>query len=137
MMAAAGRPLMEHTAVLRQLIFRLGVGRRGAIGADEIQVYADRFRDPVCARAARDTYRTFVLRELPALARHPERRRATVPIRALLGTADFAVHPALVSAETAIADDYTLELLPGCGHFTPEERPETVRTRLIELAGQL
>jgi hypothetical protein len=56
----------------------------------------DRFRDPVCARAARDTYRTFLVREIPGGARNPETRRATVPIRALFGTGDAAIHPSLI-----------------------------------------
>jgi pimeloyl-ACP methyl ester carboxylesterase len=40
----------------------------------------------------------------------------------------------MVSPETALADDYTLELVPGCGHFLPEEAPGVVRERLVELA---
>jgi pimeloyl-ACP methyl ester carboxylesterase len=135
-MAIAGRPLMEHTRVLEKVIFRLGVGERNAISAQDIRWYADRFRDPVCAQATVDTYRTFLLREVPMAARQPERRRATVPIRALHGTADFAIHPALVSARTANADDYSVAMLAGCGHFTPEERPDKVRSLLSSLAEQ-
>uniref|UniRef100_UPI00245905D1 alpha/beta fold hydrolase n=1 Tax=Nocardia wallacei TaxID=480035 RepID=UPI00245905D1 len=98
-----------------------------------IRTYTDRFRDPVTARAATDTYRTFLLREVPA-SRRPERRRATVPIRALFGTDDGAIHRDLAAAETANADDYTVEYVPGCGHFIPEERPDLVRSRLLDLA---
>jgi pimeloyl-ACP methyl ester carboxylesterase len=96
-------------------------------------VYADRFRDPVCARAATDTYRTFLLRELPSAASNPERRRATVPIRALFGVRDFAVHYSLASPDTANADDYTFEPVD-TGHFVIDERPDLVRARLIALA---
>jgi pimeloyl-ACP methyl ester carboxylesterase len=136
LMAVAGRPLVQNTLVLEQVIFRLGVGQRDAISPQDVRWYADRFRDPVCAQVTTDTYRTFVLREVPAAARHPERRRATVPIRALHGTADFAVHRTLVSADTVIADDYSVELLAGCGHFIPEERPDRVRAQLVGLAEQ-
>jgi pimeloyl-ACP methyl ester carboxylesterase len=136
LMAAAGRPLMQRTRVLEKVIFRLGVGTPNAISPQDIRCYADRFRDPVCAQVTTDTYRTFLLHELPAAARHPERRRATVPIRVLHGSADFAIHPALVSADTVIADDYSVEILAGCGHFGPEERPDGVRSRLVTMAGQ-
>ncbi|MEA2315516.1 MAG: hypothetical protein QOI03_2208, partial [Solirubrobacteraceae bacterium] len=136
LMAAAGRPLVQHTQVLEKLIFRLGVGEPDAISSQDIRWYADRFRDPVCAQVTTDTYRTFLLHELPAGARHPERRRATVPIRVLHGSADFAIHPALVSADTVIADDYSVELLAGCGHFGPEERPNQVRSQLVTLAAR-
>ena len=90
----------------------------------------DRFRDRVCARAARDTYRTFPVREIPGGARNPETRRATVPIRALFGTGDAAIHTLLVAPETANADDYTLETV-GASHFVLDERPDLVRAKLI------
>jgi pimeloyl-ACP methyl ester carboxylesterase len=133
-MAVAGRQLVQRTPVLTQLIFRLGIGDDSAFPPSEVHWYADRFRDPVCAQVTTDTYRTFLTRELPAASRRPERRRATVPIRALLGSADFAIHPALASVATADADDYALEVVPGCGHFVADERSELVRARLVALA---
>jgi pimeloyl-ACP methyl ester carboxylesterase len=93
----------------------------------------DRFRDPVCARAARDTYRTFLVREIPGGARNPETRRATVPIRALFGTGDAAIHTSLIAPETANADDYTLETTDA-SHFVIDERPDLVRAKPIALA---
>ena len=83
---------------------------------------------------ARDTYRTFLLREIPAGARHPEKRRATVPIRALFGVHDKAVSSFDSSSpETANADDYTLETVDA-SHFIIDERPDLVRAKLIALA---
>lgn len=126
--ASFGVPLQRRTRSVERLI-----GAASTIEPEAVRVYADRFRDPVCARAARDTYRTFLLREMPELARHPEARRATVPIRALFGIGDAAIHRSLAAAETANADDYTLETVD-CGHFIIDERPDLVRARLIELA---
>ena len=93
----------------------------------------DRFRDRVCARAARDTYRTFPVREIPGGARNPETRRATVPVRALFGTADAAIRTSLVAPETANAHDYTLETVDP-SHSVIDERPDLVRAKLIALA---
>lgn len=132
LIAAFGVPLQRHTRFIERLIFGIGSSSDG-IDPATVRVYADRFRDPVCARAARDTYRTFWLREIPAGARHPETRRASVPIRALFGFRDFAIHPSLAAAETANADDYTLEKVD-CTHFIIDERPELVRARLVGLA---
>jgi pimeloyl-ACP methyl ester carboxylesterase len=87
------------------------------------------------ARAGRDTYRTFLLSEIPRGARHPETRRATVPIRALFGVHDTAIHESLVSPEHANADDYTLEKVDAT-HFIIDERPDLVRARLIALADE-
>ncbi|MFR9751573.1 alpha/beta fold hydrolase [Nocardia sp. 004] len=132
--AAFGEYLQRRTRFLERLVFAGGVRHRDALGPEVIRSYADRFRDPICARSATDTYRTFLLREMPHSARHGEQRRARVPILALFGVDDIAVHPALAAEATARADDYRLELVEDCGHFIVEERPDLVRARLIELA---
>ena len=87
----------------------------------------------MCAKAGRDTYRTFLTREIPHAARNPETRRITVPIRVLFGKGDFAVAPSFVAAETAKADDYTVETVD-TSHFVVDERPDLVREKLIALA---
>jgi len=87
----------------------------------------------VVARTARDTYRTFLLREIPRGARHPEKRRATVPIRALFGVNDTVIHESFMAPETANADDFTLEKVEA-SHFIIDERPDLVRSRLVALA---
>jgi pimeloyl-ACP methyl ester carboxylesterase len=135
LMAALGVPLQRHTRFIERLVFGFAVTDRAALNRDVVRIFADRFRDPVCARAGTDTYRTFLLRELPAAARHPEARRATVPIRALFGVRDAAIHPSLAAAETANADDYTLETTD-CGHFIVDEKPDLVRARLLALAAE-
>src|SRR6195952_1088708 len=92
--ASIGMFLQTRTPYLERVIFAFGPKKHRG-NAASAKVYADRFRDPVVARSATDTYRTFLLRELPSGARDPEVRRATVPIRALFGMADFAVHHSL------------------------------------------
>lgn len=134
--AAFGGLLMRRTRFVERL-FPLALSDRSAISAEDARWFGDRFRDPVCARAATDTYRTFWLRELPAGARRPERRRSMVPTRALFGADDAAISPALASPTTANADDYRLELVPDCGHFIADERPGLVRERLVQLADEV
>src|SRR6476659_3689907 len=128
LIAFFGVPVQRHTNFLH-LACKVG----SALDRETARVYGERFRDPVVARAATDTYRTFLLREIPRGARHPEKRRATVPIRALFGVHDKAVHRSLVAPETANADDYTLEKVDAT-HFIIDERPDLVRARLIALA---
>ncbi|MBF6331576.1 alpha/beta hydrolase [Nocardia transvalensis] len=134
LVAGPGVPLQRHTRFLER-VFRLGVTDHTEFTPEVIRTYTDRFRDPSVARAATDTYRTFLLREIPRLPRS-RRPRATVPIRALFGTDDGAIHYALASPETADADDYTVEYVPNCGHFLPEERPTLLRHHLLALATQ-
>ncbi|MCU1698444.1 MAG: putative hydrolase or acyltransferase of alpha/beta superfamily [Mycobacterium sp.] len=128
-LATFGVWVQQRTKFVEKLIFGIGSN----LDPETARVFADRFRDPVCARASRDTYRTFVTREIPQSARNPETRRATVPIRALFGLGDAAVHPSWVAAETANADDYTLETVD-TSHFVIDERPDLVRAKLIALA---
>jgi pimeloyl-ACP methyl ester carboxylesterase len=129
--ATFGVWLHQRTKFVEKVIF--GIGSK--LDPETTRVFADRFRDPVCARTARDTYRTFVTREIPQNAKNPETRRATVPIRALFGLGDAAVHPSWVAAETANADDYTLETVDA-SHFVIDERPDLVRAKLIALAAE-
>jgi len=46
---------------------------------------------------------------------------------------DAAVRPSFVAAETANADDYTLETVDA-SHFIIDERPDLVRAKLSALA---
>jgi pimeloyl-ACP methyl ester carboxylesterase len=129
--ATFGVSVHQRTKFVEKVIFGIGSN----LDPETTRVFADRFRDPVCARTARDTYRTFVTREIPQNAKNPETRRATVPIRALFGLGDAAVHPSWVAAETANADDYTLETVDA-SHFVIDERPDLVRAKLIALAAE-
>ena len=130
--ASLGMYLQQRTPYLERVVFGFGP-KEHRVGREAAKVYAERFRDPVVARTATDTYRTFLLRELPSAARQPETRRATVPIRALFGMRDFAIHPSLAARRTAQADDYTFEPVEA-GHFIIDERPDLVRERLIARA---
>ncbi|MFB8007859.1 alpha/beta fold hydrolase [Nocardia sp. NPDC056000] len=133
LIAVAGKPIQQRTGFLNRLI-TAAISDRSSVSREDIRIFSDRFRDPVCAKAATDTYRTFWLKEIPQAARNPERRRGTIPIRALFGVDDVAVHHSMADPATAKADDYTFEAVTGCGHFVIDERPELVRARLIELA---
>jgi pimeloyl-ACP methyl ester carboxylesterase len=129
-LATFGVALQRYTKFV-ELAFKIA----SAVDPATARIYADRFRDSVVARAGRDTYRTFLLGEIPAGALHPETRRATVPIRALFGVGDAAIHRSLVAPETANADDYTLQTVD-TGHFIIDERPDIVRAKLIALADE-
>ena len=130
LMALAGTMVQRYTNFVH-LVFRVG----SALDRETASVYVERFRDPVVARAGRDAYRTFVLRELPRAAMHPEKRRASVPIRALFGVKDHVINEAWTSPENALADDFTLEKVDAT-HFIAEEQADLVRARLIALADE-
>lgn len=130
--ASIGMFLQQRTPYLEKLVYRVAAPK---MPRDEVRVYAERFRDPICARTATDTYRTFLLHEFPAAARHPEDRRITIPVRALFGTSDTAIHASMAAPETARADDYQVEFVDS-GHFIVDERPDLVRAKLLDLAAE-
>jgi pimeloyl-ACP methyl ester carboxylesterase len=98
--------------------------------------YLDQFEEPARARASVQYYRTFQLRELPALVRgRYADARLRVPTRLLFGAEESAMSPAMLEGAERNADDLTIEVLPGVGHFIPDERPELVLERARELFG--
>ena len=101
LIAFFGVPAQRYTKFL-DLAFKVG----SALDPETVRVYTDRFRDRVVARTGSLTYRTFLLREIPRAARHPE---------------------------TAKADDCTLEKVHAT-HFVIEEQADLVRAGLILLA---
>jgi pimeloyl-ACP methyl ester carboxylesterase len=132
LIAFAGERLQRDTELVYRAI-RGSLFDRTRVSRQDVRWFSERMRDPVCARAAADTYRTFLLRELPAAARRGETRRLSVPTRAMFGVADRALHWSLASSRTARAEDYQLELVADCGHFIADELPELVRERLVAL----
>jgi pimeloyl-ACP methyl ester carboxylesterase len=140
LVAFAGIPAQRHSDLvywaLRYQYVPRSWPRHTSVSDADLRWFSDRFRDPVCAAAGRDTYRTFLTEELPAIRRAPEMRVSEVPTRVLFGDRDFAVHPDLAAEATARAVDYRLELVPGVGHFITDEAPDLVRERLTALVAE-
>jgi pimeloyl-ACP methyl ester carboxylesterase len=99
----------------------------------ELDVFADRLRDPGRARASGQLYRALLFRELPAMlaGRHRGRRLRT-PTLLLFGAADGVVRPHQLRGYEPHAYDMRVELIPGVGHFTAEEAPDLVVERARE-----
>jgi pimeloyl-ACP methyl ester carboxylesterase len=96
----------------------------------ELDVFANSLREPQRARASAQYYRTFVLRELlPTLAGRYRNSRLRTPTLLLCGAEDGVIRPHQLRGYERHADDMRLELIPGVGHFTPEEAPELVVDR--------
>jgi pimeloyl-ACP methyl ester carboxylesterase len=127
-------PLVQRARPFYDAIFAASGGRR-IWSAEERSAFADVLRQPARAEAASRVYRTFLTRELPALARGtyaPE--RLTVPTRLVIGRSDPVITAASVEGFEAHADDMAVEFVDG-GHFLPEERPELVADRILAGAG--
>jgi pimeloyl-ACP methyl ester carboxylesterase len=111
-----------------------GTINRGVWDDGVLEVFLDQFQDPRRAHASMYIYRNFLLRELPAIQlRDYFHGRLTTPTKLLFGLEDAAVDPVILDADHALlADDMTIERVPGCGHFIVDEQPDLVAQRLIE-----
>jgi pimeloyl-ACP methyl ester carboxylesterase len=120
----------------RDLIAR-GVARGAdGISEEEAEQYMRSLGQPARIRATQLLYRAY-LRSLVRVGGggRPRRdRRLTVPTHLLMGAGDAFVSKELVAGDhSEHADDLTIEVVEGCGHFTPEDRPELVVERAVEL----
>ena len=111
---------------------------RGADGISEEEAgqYMRSLGEPARIRATQLLYRAYVrsLMRVGRGGRARRGRRLTVPTRLLMGAEDAFVSKQLVAGDhSEHADDLTIEVVEGCGHFTPEDRPELVVERAVEL----
>ncbi len=102
-------------------LLRSAWGERSTYDPAAERVYAERYRDPARAEAASRLYRHFLRHEVG----RARPARLHVPTRLLHGTRD-PLGTALALGLERHGDDARTELLDGCGHFVPEERPEAV-----------
>jgi pimeloyl-ACP methyl ester carboxylesterase len=90
-------------------------------------------REDQAARATEALYRAFLLHDAPSMARRPRDERLYVPTRLLFGGRE-PLGTALAQGLEDHADDAQVELLDGCGHWVPEERPQVVAERIRAMA---
>ena len=107
--------------------------RREAWDGETLRAFAGNLAEPDRARAAVQMYRVFNLRETwPIVRGRYAGQRLTVPTRMLFGTDDRALRPEVLAGYERHAEAMELELVPGCGHFIADERPELVAERARE-----
>ncbi|HVS28773.1 MAG TPA: alpha/beta hydrolase [Solirubrobacteraceae bacterium] len=104
----------------------------GEFSDEELEIYAARFADPARANAARQLYRTFLLRELRGLVGGEYRsRRLSVRTHLLMGSEDPVLPAEGIGGYEPYTDAMTAEILPGPGHWIAEEAPQEVTDRLL------
>ena len=125
--------LLRSSPHLVEASVTAGSARREAFADGQARTYGEVLQEPARARASVLLYRSMVLREgLPvALGRYRD-RPLTVPTRLVVGDRDPIASPALLEGAPA---DLGVEVLPGVGHFVPEEAPEVVAQRVRALFG--
>lgn len=101
------------------------------------EVFLAPWEEPARALAASKTYRTYLLVDSPRVLLGRYRKvRLTVPTLMLHGTDDRILREPFLRGFEQFADNMTLELVPGVGHFIADEQPELVADRVHAFFGQ-
>ena len=129
-----GEALLRASPLPVEGVIRLGTTRSEAFTPEDLRVFARVLQEPARARASSRLYRTFVLGEAgPVFRGRYAGQRLHVPTRLLVGADDPVVTQALLPGWEGAADDMAVRVLPGCGHFVPEEEPDVVAETVREL----
>lgn len=130
----AGRWVLRHWPAFTRFLLRHQVADASVWQDAELTEFAA--ATSASAHAGQAMLWQYVLRDIPALARGTWRRhRLTVPTVLLGGERDNVIPPSLLAGAGPYADDLTVRIVPGAGHFLPQERPQAVADALGELFG--
>jgi pimeloyl-ACP methyl ester carboxylesterase len=109
---------------------RLG-GRDSVFTDADAEVYARRIAEPARALASSLLYRSYARSAVDLFVhRRYGSARLEAPTLLVFGEDDFYIPTAYLAGWERHAPRMELELVPGCGHFLPEERPEVALDRL-------
>ena len=127
MAAGLGSWLLRWRPPFLNGVLRSAAIDRGAWTAAEVDVFLDRLQQPERANASTQIYRSLLTHEGAAwIGGKYANRRLEVPTLMLFGEQDLAISPSMLMGFEKHADDMRLELVPGCGHFIADERPDLV-----------
>ena len=133
-------PLLGRWLLASERFWRLLPRSRSEAGGvwsrEDRELFLGQLREPERAAASVALYRTFLLRELPRTSRGRYRERLRTPTLLLHGARDPVLRPELLRGYEDQADDMTVELVDGVGHFIAEERPELVLGRALDFFGR-
>jgi pimeloyl-ACP methyl ester carboxylesterase len=119
------------TRPLVQASYRVGVNKE-RVSSSEWAAFADQFQEPERANASVQIYRSFLLREGPAIFRgRYGGKRLAVPTLFLLGKGDPVITPEMLESARPHVDDLDIEVLPNVGHFIADEAGDLVAERAL------
>ena len=106
----------------------------GQFTPEEIETYMSVMHQSRCRTASKQFDRNIVFHEIPHYLVHHRHIRSRVPTLHLNGDHD-PLGAGTPDSYRKYADDMRLELVPGCGHFIAEERPDWLLERLERFLG--
>jgi pimeloyl-ACP methyl ester carboxylesterase len=100
--------------------FRSKAARPDSIGEDDIAVYVKAYSTPDALRAGFDYYRAIETN----LVQNAHRKQAQLAMPLLLVAGEKGVGQAMVDGLANIGTAMSSHILPGIGHYVPDEAPE-------------
>jgi pimeloyl-ACP methyl ester carboxylesterase len=128
-MPVIGRRILQSAWIAHQY---MRINARLPFDADETEIYARSFRDPARAQAVVELYRYYQRVVLDTARGKWRSDRLPVPTLLLFGEGDASLSTKLLPGYESHADDMRLELVPDCGHFIVDEKPDLVIERARE-----
>jgi pimeloyl-ACP methyl ester carboxylesterase len=123
-----GEQVVAHPGFIPWFM-RLG-GQAALFPHTDAAVYAEQFRDRARTAASSRLYRSYLRLAQAILLRHEfEGQRLQAPTRLLFGADDFYIPVAVLEEIGAHGADLTIEVVDGCSHWMPEERPDLIADR--------
>lgn len=126
-------PKMLMKGNYQRWLFRRGNTRKEGWTEEQMNVFADRFRDISRAKASSKLYRDFVLKEyLPLGLGKYKKYHLKTPTYVLFGVKDCQVSTAFLRGYEKYADDIKIELVQDTGHFIVDEKPDMVNEKAMK-----
>jgi len=119
--------LRRNRAAAIASAFRRCAGRPGVFSDDDLEVYREAFLRPGAARCALSYYRQAIRQGPGALPQGP----IVVPSMVLWGEADPVLQRGMNDRLCEWVKNLTFKAIPGCGHWTQQERPDVVNNELV------
>jgi pimeloyl-ACP methyl ester carboxylesterase len=125
-------PWLIRHGFFQRALRRWFTAERAEWSTEDEEIFLGQWREKDRALAASKTYREYVVRDSPRVLMGRYRsRRLTVPTLMLHGVEDKILREPFLRGFEPFADDMSLELVPGAGHFVAEERPDLVAARAL------
>lgn len=102
------------------------------LSAEDIAVYVEAYRDPDTLRAGFDYYRAIDAN----LVRNAQRAAKKLAMPILLVAGEQGVGGAMIEGLSAIGTEMSHRILPGVGHYVPDEAPEELARILAAFFGE-
>ena len=129
-----GRWMLRRRPGFTRFLMRKGVVDKAAWEPGVMEEFIRSSAEPDRARAGEALHRWYALRDIAGLVLGRFKKlRLTTPTVILAGEKDFVLPPSALSGGERYAADLRIEVVPECGHYVHEERPELVAERAREL----